>query len=64
MQELICFSVFLYHYIYIDSFVFLEVAKRGAIAPLAPKSTTDNIAHNRLEPNDVFKTINFVRTMA
>ena len=31
MQELICFSPFLYHYI--DSSVFLEVAKNGAIAP-------------------------------
>ena len=36
MQELMCFSAFLYHYI--DSSVFLEVARRGAIAP--PKSTT------------------------
>ena len=34
MQELICFSAFLYHYI--DSSVFLEVAWRGATAPLAP----------------------------
>ena len=31
MQELTCFSAFLYNYI--DSFVFLEVARRGAIAP-------------------------------
>ena len=31
MQELICFSAFLYQYI--EFFVFLKVARRGAIAP-------------------------------
>ena len=43
MQELICFSAFLYHYI--DSSVFLEVARReGAIAlPSSPKSATAKI---------------------
>ena len=41
MQELICFSAFLYQYI--EFFVFLKVARRGwAIAPLAPpKSATE-----------------------
>ena len=34
MQELMCFSAFLYQYI--EFFVFLKVARRGAIAPLAP----------------------------
>ena len=34
MQELICFSVFLYHYI--DSSVFLEVTRRGGYNPLNP----------------------------
>ena len=35
MQELMCFSAFLYQYI--ESIMFLEVARRGgAIAPLAP----------------------------
>ena len=40
MQELMCFSAFLYQYI--ESLMFLEVARRGgAIAPLAlPKSAT------------------------
>ena len=32
MQELICFSAFLYQYI--ESFAFLKVARRGAIASL------------------------------
>ena len=42
MQELMCFSAFLYQYI--ESIMFLEVARReGAIAPLAPppKSATE-----------------------
>ena len=34
IHELICFSTFLYHYI--DFSIFLEVVRRGAIAPLAP----------------------------
>ena len=34
MEELIYFSAFLYQYI--EFFVFLKVARRGAIAPLAP----------------------------
>ena len=39
MQELICFSPFVYHYI--DSSVFLEVARRGGLQPpTPPKSTT------------------------
>ena len=38
MQELICFSAFLYQYI--DFFVFLKVARRGAIAPLNPPLQT------------------------
>ena len=44
MQELICFSAFLYQYI--EFFVFLKVARRGggAIAPLAPpKSATVHV---------------------
>ena len=34
MAKLICFSALLYHYI--DSSVFLEVARRGGYSPLAP----------------------------
>ena len=48
MQELMCFNAFLYQYI--ESIMFLEVARRGgAIAPLAPpKSATEycsNVAY-------------------
>ena len=44
MQEL-CFIVFLCHYI--DSSVFLEVAREGAIVLVAPKfATKSNVDYN------------------
>ena len=42
MQELMCFSAFLYQYI--ESLMFLEVARRGDSSP--PKSVTAYIAIN------------------
>ena len=40
MQELICFSAFLYHYI--DSSIFLEDARKEAMPPFSPpKSATE-----------------------
>ena len=41
MQDLICFIAFLYHYI--DSSVFLEVARKGATASPPPKTNTGYI---------------------
>ena len=46
MEELIYFSSFSYRYI--ESFVFLEVARRGAVAPLNPSVLAVGISNNYL----------------
>ena len=59
MQELICFSAFLYQYI--EFFVFLKVARRGGYSPPSPpKSATVHVFCLFMV---AFRTLDFIASL-
>ena len=61
VQELICFSAFLYQYI--EFFVFLKVSRRGGYSPPSPSKSATGMENNDMIEISSFSSYDDVEVM-